>query len=233
MRRQSKPRQTNEIRKQELIVAALNSIIKNGYLNSTINTISDESGFSRGLINHYFASKEDLLTAAHRYYLQNADDFYRHLMTSTTTGNFQRLIFAASGPFLRDIGYHPLLIHYMSAAWVVPEILALHRSLWGKYRSFIERRLLAVAHDKGMEIDVRLEAITLTQLADGLWLGRVMEQTYTDEECCIILRKWLCGLFGEKPEDYPLRPDFGVDEFPTSAPLPKRFNTYPIQSDDH
>ncbi|MFP3648774.1 TetR family transcriptional regulator, partial [Paraburkholderia sp. SIMBA_054] len=67
MRKAVKKRQTNEIRRQDLILATLNSIVKHGYLNSTINTISEESGFSRGLINHYFDSKEDLLTAAHRY----------------------------------------------------------------------------------------------------------------------------------------------------------------------
>lgn len=218
----AKKRPTTEIRRQDLIIATLNSIVKYGYLNSTINTISEESGFSRGLINHYFDSKEDLLTAAHRYYLQNADDYYRHLATSIKTGSFQQLLYAACGSFLRNMGYQQLLIHYMSAAWIVPDILALHRELWGKYRAYIGRRLAAVAYEKGMELDNRLAAITLTQLADGLWMGWIMEEAYTDEDCCIIIRKWLCDLFGENPEDHPLKPDFDLETFPTSAPLSRK-----------
>lgn len=220
MKKAAKKRATEEVRKQDLIIGTLNSIVKYGYLNSTINTISEESGFSRGLINHYFDSKEDLLTAAHRYYLQNGDDYYRHLVSSVKTGNFDLLYFAACGSFVHARGYEQVHIHYCSAAYMVPEIMALHRELWGKYRAFLGRRLAKVADEKGIKIDVRLAAIELTQLADGLWKGLVMEEAYSAEDCCIIIRKWLCDLFGEKPEDHPLMPDFDVNDFPTSAPLP-------------
>lgn len=223
MRNVARETQISELRKQELILATLNSICKHGYLNSTINTISEESGLSRGLINHYFASKEDLLTAAHRYYLQNADDFHRHIASSCAPHNFRWLLYAACGPFIRRMGYDAIIIHYMSAAWVVPEIRALHKELWGKYRSHLGRRLQAVAQEKGITIDVRLAAITLSQLSDGLWLGKVMEEgAYSNEDCIVIIRKWLCDLFGENPDDYPLVPDFDLTDFPTSAPLPKR-----------
>ncbi len=225
MRKAVKKRQTNEIRRQDLILATLNSIVKHGYLNSTINTISEESGFSRGLINHYFDSKEDLLTAAHRYYLQNGDDYYRHLVSSVKTGNFDTLYFVACGPFFHGRGYQQVHIHYNSAAWIVPEIMALHRELWGKYRAFLGRRLAKVAAEKNMEIDVRLAAIALTQLADGLWHGWVMEEAYSAEDCCIIIRKWLCDLFGENPADHPLLPNFDVENFPTSAPLTTQAGT--------
>lgn len=224
MRTVTRETRISEQRKRELIVGTLNSICKHGYLNSTINTISEESGLSRGLINHYFVSKDDLITAAHRYYLQNADDFYRH-MANTIEDRFDRLFYAACGPFLRNLGYEELLIHYMSAAWMVPDIRALHQELWGKYRAYIGRRLAAVAHEKGMEIDIRMSAITLTQLSDGLWVGKVMEEAFTSDECCTIIRKWLCDLFDENPDDHPLRPDIDLENIETSAPLPKRLKT--------
>ena len=34
-----------------------------------------------------------------------------------------------------------------------------------------------------------------------------MENSYTHEDCRVILRKWLCDQFGEDPEKYPLTPD--------------------------
>ena len=222
MRQLEKKTKISEQRRQDLIVATLRSLCKHGYLNSTINTISEESGLSRGLISHYFASKDDLLASAHRYYLKNADDFHRHLNASSTRGSFEKLYLAAAGTFLRDLGYSEIIIHYMSAAFMVPEIRDLHRELWGKYRRYIQRRLMVVSHETGIAVDARLEAIALAQLSDGLWLGKTMEGAYTAEECLIIIRNYLCGLFKQNPDDHPLWPDFELENFPTSAPLPKR-----------
>ncbi len=221
MKRATKLRQTSEARKTELIVATLKSLRKHGYLNSTISTISEESGLSRGLISHYFDNKDDLLSFAHKYYLQNADDFFRHIVTSTKTGgHFGKLYYSVCGSFLRDTGYQRMLIHYMSAAWILPEVLEMHRSLWKRYRANIERRIAAAARERGLTMDTRLTAITLTQLTDGLWLGRVMEDAYSAEDCRRILRQWLCQQFGEDPEKYPLTPDFDLENYETSAPLP-------------
>jgi TetR/AcrR family transcriptional regulator, transcriptional repressor of bet genes len=206
-------------RKAQLIVATLRSLRKHGYLNSTINTISAESGLSRGLISHYFENKDDLLIYAHRYYLQNVDDFFRHVVLSSE-GHFRKLLYSVCVPFLRKSSYQIITIHYFSAAWILPDVLKMHRDLWGRYRSNIERRIAAAARERGMELDTRMAAITLTQLADGLWLGSVMEESYSRDEACVILRKWLCDQFGESPDDYPLPPDIDLEHFETSAPLP-------------
>ena len=219
MKRAVKQRDGGEARKAQLIVATLRSLRKHGYLNSTINTISAESGLSRGLISHYFENKDDLLIYAHRYYLQNVDDFFRHVVLSSE-GHFRKLLYSVCVPFLRVTGYQVMLVHYLSAAWILPDVLAMHRNLWGRYRSNIERRIAAAARERGLQMDTRMAAITLTQLADGLWLGWVMEKAYTREEACIILRKWLCDQFGENPDDYPFPPDIDLENFDTSAPLP-------------
>ncbi|MDX8533090.1 TetR/AcrR family transcriptional regulator [Mesorhizobium sp. VK25A] len=216
-----KQRQIQDIRKGELIVATLNSIRKHGYLNSTISTIAEESGLSRGLVGHYFGNKDDLLILAHKYYLQNIDDFFRHVVVSTKTGHFGKLMNSVFVPFLRDTGYQRMMIHYLSAAWILPDVLAMHRDLWGRYRANIERRITAVARERGIVLDTRLAAIALTQLGDGLWYGWVMEESYTREDCRTILRQWLCQQFGEDPAKYPLTPDFDLEHYETSAPLPK------------
>lgn len=220
MKRIPKQRQSGEARKTQLILATLNSICKHGYLNSTINTISEESGLSRGLISHYFQNKDDLLTYAHRYYLQNIDDFHRHVILSVRSGQFAKLLYSACVPFLRDTGYQRVAIHYISAAWILPDVLKMHRDLWRRYRANVERRVAMIARERGLSIDVRLTATTLIQLVDGLWLGLTMEEVYTSEDCCRIIRKWLCDQFGENPEAYPLRPDFDLENFQTVAPLP-------------
>ncbi len=64
MRRAEKKILTLETRRRELTIATLESIRKHGYMNSTISTISEESGLSRGLISHYFKNKDDLILFA-------------------------------------------------------------------------------------------------------------------------------------------------------------------------
>lgn len=220
MKRPVKIRESSEARKQELIIATLKSLRKHGYLNSTISTITEESGLSRGLIAHYFDSKDDLLIYAHKYYLKNVDDFFRHVVISTDSGHFGKLYYSVCVPFLRDHGFQRMMIHYFSAAWMLPDVLKMHRDLWRRYRTNIERRIAAAARERGLTMDTRQAAITLTQLADGLWLGWVMEEAYTTEDCRIILRKWLCDQFGEDPEKYPLTPPIDLERYETTAPLP-------------
>jgi TetR/AcrR family transcriptional repressor of bet genes len=221
MQRHLRKRPIQEIRKEELIVATLKSIRKHGFLNSTINTISEESGLSRGLISHYFENKDDLLILSHQYYLQNIDDYFRHVVLSTKTGHFGKLLYSMWVPFLRETTYERIGIHYFSAAWILPDVLKVHRDLWGRYRANIQRRIAAASRERGIVLDARLAAIALTQLADGLWLGWVMEESYTQEDCRRILRTWLCEQFREDPEKYPLTPEFDLEHFETTAPLPK------------
>ena len=208
------------LRRQDLIGATLKSLRKHGYINSTINTIAEESGLSRGLINHYFENKEDLLIVAHKYYLQNVDDFFRHVMVSTKGGHLEKLLHAVYVPFLRDTGYQRMMVHYFSAAWMLPKVLAMHREIWGRYRANIERRIAAAARERGIVLDTKLSAITLTQLVDGLWLGWVMEESYTQRDCRAILRHWLCQQLNEDPERFALEPAFDLENYPTTAPLP-------------
>jgi TetR/AcrR family transcriptional repressor of bet genes len=213
-------RKSGTLRRQDLIGATLKSLRKHGYVNSTINTISEELGMSRGLISHYFENKDEILITAHRYYLQNVDDFFRHVMVSTKGGHFEKLLHAVYVPFLRDTGYQQMMVHYFSAAWILPQVLAMHREIWGRYRTNIERRIAAAARERELVFDTRLAAIALTQLVDGLWLGWVMEESYTQRDSRWILRQWLCQQFGEDPNRYSLDPDIDLENYPTEAPLP-------------
>lgn len=218
MARTKERRQIKELRKEELILAALRSINKHGYVNTTINTIAEESGLSRGLINHYFESKLDLLISAHRHYIRNVDDFMKHLL-SNAKGNFQKLLFTVYSLFLRDTGYNKMMVHYYSGALIIPEIREFHRNRMRKYRSNIERRIKILAKERNLQMDSRLSAIAVAQLGFGLWLGWVVEDRYTQEDCRRILREWICRHFNENPEDHPLTPDFDLVNFKTSAPL--------------
>ena len=59
-------RETPDVRRRQLIDAAMRSIAKYGYAGTTIETICDEAKVSRGLINHHFGSKEELIRQSYK-----------------------------------------------------------------------------------------------------------------------------------------------------------------------
>ena len=59
-------RETPEVRRKLLIEATMRSIAKYGYAGTTIETICSEAQVSRGLINHHFGSKEELIRQSYK-----------------------------------------------------------------------------------------------------------------------------------------------------------------------
>ena len=62
----ARSRELPEVRRKLLIEATTHSIAKYGYAGTTIERICDEAGVSRGLINHHFGTKEELILQSYR-----------------------------------------------------------------------------------------------------------------------------------------------------------------------
>jgi TetR/AcrR family transcriptional repressor of bet genes len=95
-----------------------------------------------------------------------------------------------------------------------PEVLELHRRLWGRYRASIQRRITAAAAARGLDIDIRTTTLVYTQLIDGLWLGWVLEDAYDLPTCRKVMRDWLCMVFREDPANHPAEPPLDVSTLP-------------------
>lgn len=203
---------TLETRRRDLSIATLESICKHGYMNSTINTISQESGLSRGLISHYFKNKDDLVLFAFRYLTELLEKFHRQIVRSWGESSFEKLHAAGMVTFLNGQPYREAWMHFWSASLIRPEFAEVHRSLWGRFRASIERRIRAIAEERNLDINVRQTTLMFTQLIDGLWVGMVLEEAYDALECREIMRDWLCSVFGEDPALHPTEPPFDVAE---------------------
>lgn len=203
---------TLETRRRDLSIATLESISKHGYMNSTINTISEESGLSRGLISHYFKNKDELVLFAFRYLTELLEGFHRQVVRSWGESSFEKLHAAGMVTFLNGQPYREAWLHFWSASLIRPEFAEVHRSLWSRFRASIERRIATVAAERSLDIDPRKTALMFTQLIDGLWVGLVLEDAYDAAECREVMRDWLCSKFGEDPARYPTEPPFDVVE---------------------
>lgn len=160
-------RKTAEARKRELIEAGIQCLGNGGISAFTIDNICREARVSRGLINHHFRTKEDLLLqiyAAMTAHLVESfpSDVAEHVLRHVIDSNFDASTFRRSN--LR--------------AWLTvwgeiatnSELRALHEQRYQKYKFRIANALEVIARrdDRGFEPESL--ARQLIAMIDGLWL---------------------------------------------------------------
>ncbi len=160
-------RKSAAARRRELIDAGIACLGRGGMAGFTIDEICREAGVSRGLINHHFAGKEELLLEIYAAMTQHlvdeteAADPLARLATIVTTSFDERT-------FDRDN-----LRAWLSVWGQVPNqpaLAALHRERYRYYLERIEQALHDIATQTGLDLDATGVARRLVALIDGLWL---------------------------------------------------------------
>jgi TetR/AcrR family transcriptional repressor of bet genes len=191
-------------RRLDLIQGTIRSISTVGYNNSTVQSICDAAGLSRGLIGHYFKGKDDLLLEAFRFLVAQAEEHTRQSIRAVGNDPLQRLLAASDAAFAR-IGKDDETSRGMVwlACWGVspwvPEMKSLQAKLWRRYRHWIEATMIQAAEERGVTVDARRASIMYSELINGLWIGWLLDNdAYTPEMAAGIVRDWVLDLFGEE-----------------------------------
>ena len=91
-RRPRRERAENAARRREQLVdAALRSIVRNGLRGTTLATVAREAGLSEGVAVFYFQSKEGLLAAALERHYQRYEANWRAALDAAGSGATDRL----------------------------------------------------------------------------------------------------------------------------------------------
>ena len=67
----------HEARREELLAAVWAVIVRDGLDRATIRSIAKETGWSSGVLAHYFADKDDILVSALRLMLERVEERWR------------------------------------------------------------------------------------------------------------------------------------------------------------
>ncbi len=165
-------RKTAAARREELIAAGIACLGRGGMAGFTIDEICREAGVSRGLINHHFDSKEDLL-------LQIYADMTQHLVDETSAADPRlRLATIIDASFDERSFDRNNLRAWLSVWGQVPsqaKLGALHRERYRHYLARIEDAIRAVARDDRIELEPTRVARQLIALIDGLWLEHCLD----------------------------------------------------------
>lgn len=198
-------RQLPQQRRQELIDATIECLRRHGHDGLSIRTIAAAAGVSVGLINHHFPNKDELVAAA-----------YGHLNGALVAG--MQAAVAAAGPtpqarlraFLEASFSPPNLDADTLAMWVVFWGLHRHSRLiqrvragqWQEYMRLVRGLIAASLGEarggpggravRGSAAALRLAAIGLTALLDGLWLEWCLEPgTFRPAEAVALCEAWV------------------------------------------
>ena len=189
-------RQLPEARRLELIQATVECLKRFGHEGLSIRTISAQAGVSVGLINHYFPNKNELIAQAYVHFNSQLFGKLRLAVEQAPPSARKRL-----SAFLHASFSPPSLDQDVLAVWVVfwgmhrhsPEIQRVHEQAYGGYLGLVHE-LLEAAHAEGdrFPLGLRLSAIGLTALLDGLWLEWCLNpRTFAPDEAIAVCESWI------------------------------------------
>ena len=166
-------RESPDVRRKLLIQATMRTIAKYGYPGCTIEKICGEAKVSRGLINHHFSSKDELI---HQSYKELCEDWNLHLeqgLQALAGEPEQQLHFAirynfAPRQFKRD--YLDIWVGFWGASSKSPLLRQLSREQSEHDRALYRALFVRCAEKNGLDFDGRQAAIGLIALLDGFWL---------------------------------------------------------------
>ena len=160
-------RKTAEQRQQELIAAGIACLGKGGISAFTIDRICSEANVSRGLINHHFKSKEDLLV---RIYAEMT----AHLVDDAVQSDARAQLLSIVETSFDAGSFNTSNLRAWLAIWSEvgnnEALNALHRSRYHSYTTRIAAALDDIAASRGFRIDSPSLARQVVALIDGLWL---------------------------------------------------------------
>jgi TetR/AcrR family transcriptional regulator, transcriptional repressor of bet genes len=168
------PSRISQERRRDLIDAAISSIAAVGYNDVTVQSICEAAGFSRGLIGHYFAGKDELLLHAVRQVAQELEEATRAAVEAVGPNALERLHAVVEASFSE-----PSFTAERVSVWVAlagtarwsPPLAEVYRELWRSYRAAIQRLMLRAAEERGVTLDADRAALTFSRLIEGFYIG--------------------------------------------------------------
>ncbi len=181
-----------EFRRIQLLEATIDTVARRGFTDLTLADVADAAKLSRGIVNFYFHSKEELLAETLRYLTNEYEKNWRDAIAGAGNDPVAKLRMLVEGDFApQTAGRKHVSVWYAfwgEARWR-PEYLRICQEVATQYRN--ETRGLVeeiVARGTYADVDADLVARGLNALIDGLWLDLLIDPKAIDrnvaKRCC-------------------------------------------------
>lgn len=189
--KQKRPRthaEINDFRRKALIEGAIRSLSAHGVAGTTVRTICREANVSRGLIGHYFQSKDQLLEAAFRHLFSLVADFVAGFEARAEPSPFDRLM-AVPKALLSTAIFTETNRDAFLTFWHEMRFNDLirnaHREAYSDYRKRIEHLFEQAAVQLDHPIDSQLAAVGLITMLDGMWLDAALDRQFASRRTLV------------------------------------------------
>jgi TetR/AcrR family transcriptional repressor of bet genes len=193
----------NEFRRSALIRSTIESLAEHGVGGTSVRSICAGADSSRGLIMHYFQTKEEMLAAA-----------FRHLYTSVAQhvldaqervgddpkAKLHALPQSVFSPEVFSSKIRNAFLTFWHEIRFNPFVRNANRELYGDYKKRTEEYFRLAAEECGVSIDTHQAAIGLVAMIDGLWLVMaIFDRLVTRETAIMVCRNYIDLQLGQKP----------------------------------
>lgn len=195
-------REAPDIRRQSLIDATARCLAEKGVGGTSVRAICQKAGVSAGLLTHYFSGIDALIVATYRDVggrVLQAGNIAAEAAGDDPRARLEAFVLATFRPPVLDPDLLATWIAFWSLTKTDPEITAAHAEHYGSYRRSVEVLISDCAPGLSSN-EIRLAAIGVTALVDGLWLELCLDPTnFTSEEASAMTRRWIAQLLGDIP----------------------------------
>lgn len=190
-------------RREQLVDAALRSIVRNGLQGTTLATVAREAGLSQGVAVFYFQTKEGLLAAALERHYQRYEENWRSALEAAGDDAATRLAALVRADFRPQVcGREAQIVWH--AFWGQASARPLYNEIADRFDSVrsdaLTQAMAALLWELGRdEAEARALAAGLEGLTDGLWLQMYLASGVTDaDEALAISARFMTALFPER-----------------------------------
>ncbi|PYF81682.1 MULTISPECIES: transcriptional regulator BetI [Marinomonas] len=159
-----------EIRKPQLIEAAIKAIDKHGFAGATVSVIGKKAGVSPAIINHYFGGKDGLYEATMKSLIREFFDGLSVEITKTKNKSAKHKVMAIVKASFSQSQTHPQVVKAWMGFWAsAMHTPSLYR-LQNVYSKRLNTSLVCVLKEEFDLQEARNIALTVAALIDGMWL---------------------------------------------------------------
>ncbi len=172
--------------RQKIVMAALQAFAEKGYASTTVSHIAREAGISKGLIYHYFSSKEEVLKGIFDMMVQEGEAIISHWENKAPKEKLRQTI-DESVQFIKQ---RPSFMRFMMSLALQPAVIADLEEVMEAKKEEMMTRYQQLFADLGYD-DPEAEAYYTGAVLDGAALGYMSTKNYPlDKMIQILLNRY-------------------------------------------
>ncbi len=189
-----------DVRRKQLIMAAMDSIAKRGFSDTTLRHVTEKAKLSHGVVNYHFESKEALYDATLGYLAQEHYDLWTKTLAEAGDKPAAQLTAIIEADFDKKVCTQKKLavwFAFWGQAKYRPNYQKIHNKFDNERSTELKRICADLIAEGGYRGQKAVEAAHAVEaLLDGLWLSLLLYPSYeTREESYATCMKAISRLF--------------------------------------